>query len=68
MRLTHVTQRNPMSIQNQDPATTLEPTPPELTPPDAPVESGKQILINWIITALGLGAIGAVGALLPEFL
>ena len=57
-----------MSIQNQDPATTLEPTPPELTPPDAPVESGKQILINWIITALGLGAIGAVGALLPEFL
>ena len=43
---------------------------PEQDPPtrDFPVESGKQILINWIIVALGLGGIAAVGALLPELL
>ncbi len=42
--------------------------PPDQAAPDFPVESGKQILINWIIVALGLGGIAAVGALLPELL
>ena len=42
--------------------------PPEANPADAPVESGKQILINWIIVALGLGGIAAAAALLPEVL
>ena len=37
-------------------------------PPDVPVESGKQILINWIIVVLGLGGVAAMGALLPELL
>lgn len=40
----------------------------EATTDDFPVESGKQILINWIIVALGLGGVAAVGALLPKFL
>ena len=46
------------------------PPPPEQgsPPPDYPVESGKQILINWIIVALGLGGLAAAGALLPELL
>lgn len=57
-----------MTIQNKDPATPPEPTKPEPTPAEFPVESGKQILINWILVALGLGGITAVGALLPEFL
>jgi len=35
---------------------------------DFPVESGKQILINWIIVALGLGGVAVVGALLPKLL
>lgn len=43
-------------------------TPPEQDLLEVPVESGKQILINWIIVALGLGGIAAVGALLPELL
>ncbi len=47
---------------------TNAPPPPEQTRPDVPVESGKQILINWIIVALGLGGVAAVGALLPELL
>lgn len=44
--------------------------PPEQdpTPPDFPGESGKQILINWIITALGLGGVAVIVALLPDFL
>ncbi len=42
--------------------------PPDQAAPDFPVESGKQISINWIIVALGLGGIAAVGALLPELL
>ena len=43
-------------------------TLPEQDPParDFPVESGKQILINWIIVALGLGGIAAAGAILPD--
>ena len=35
---------------------------------DLPVESGKQILLNWIIVALGLGGVAAVGALLAKLL
>lgn len=35
---------------------------------EVPVESGRQILINWIIVALGLAGLGAVGALLPKLL
>lgn len=52
------------------PDTKAVPNPPKQdpNPPDFPVESGKQILINWIIVALGLGGIAAVGALLPELL
>ena len=57
-----------MSIPTKDPATPPEATPPERMSPDVPVESGRQILINWIITALGLGGVAAVGALLPELL
>lgn len=45
---------------------------PVAEPPDSekdfPVTNGKQILINWIIVALGLGGVAAVGALLPKFL
>lgn len=35
---------------------------------DIPVESGKQILLNWIIVALGLGGVATIGALLPKLL
>ncbi len=44
--------------------------PPEQgpPPPDYPVDSGKQILINWIIMALGLGGVAALGSILPELL
>lgn len=47
----------PSTLPDQDPS-----------PADFPVASGKQILINWIIVALGLGGVAAVGALLPELL
>ncbi|MDZ4391641.1 hypothetical protein [Cypionkella sp.] len=51
---------------------TIPPAAPGTEPPhaadDFPVESGKQILINWIIVALGLGAMGVLGAVIPEFL
>ena len=53
-----------MSAQPKTNAT----VPPEQANPNVPVESGKQILINWIIVALGLGGVAAVGALLLEFL
>lgn len=36
-------------------------------PLNVPVESGKQILSYWIVTALGLGVIAVVGAFLPNF-
>jgi hypothetical protein len=35
---------------------------------DIPVESGKQILLNWITVALGLGGVATIGALLPKLL
>ena len=44
------------------------PPPPEQAKPDFPVESGKQILINLIIVALGLGGLAAATTVLPELL
>ncbi|KAF0174724.1 MAG: Uncharacterized protein FD162_811 [Rhodobacteraceae bacterium] len=41
---------------------------PQDSADEVPVESGRQILINWIIVALGLAGLGAVGALLPKLL
>ncbi|WP_156317690.1 hypothetical protein [Cypionkella psychrotolerans] len=55
-----------MSAQNKTNAT--NPSEQGSPPPDYPVESGKKILINWIIVALGLGGLAAAGALLPELL
>ena len=37
-------------------------------PPDDPVESGRTILINWILVILGCGALGVAGAIIPELM
>ncbi|MES2435229.1 MAG: hypothetical protein V4586_15575 [Pseudomonadota bacterium] len=52
-----------MNLQNTKTADT-----PDQTSQDPPFESGKTILINWIIVALGLGGIAALGSILPELL
>lgn len=36
--------------------------------PDFPVESGRKILLNWIIVVLGLGGVAAIATILPAFL
>lgn len=35
---------------------------------DFPVESGRKILLNWIIVVLGLGGVAAIATILPAFL
>jgi hypothetical protein len=36
--------------------------------PAAKPEQGENILLNWVIVILGLGAISLVGTYLPDFL